>query len=67
MCSPAVRRAAPSADGVLGARLRAALPHPRLFVMYGQTEATSRLTWLPPERLEDKLSRCGAEIERLAG
>lgn len=44
-------------------RLRAALPHPRLFVMYGQTEATSRLTWLPPERLEDKLGSVGIPVD----
>ena len=33
-------------------RLRDALPHARLFLMYGQTEATSRLTYLPPEQLD---------------
>lgn len=43
-------------------KLRAALPHPRLFVMYGQTEATSRLTWLPPERLEEKLGSVGIPV-----
>ena len=36
-------------------RVRDALPGPRLFVMYGQTEATSRLTYLSPERLDAKL------------
>jgi len=44
-------------------KLRAALPHPRLFVMYGQTEATSRLTWLPPERLEEKLGSVGIPVD----
>jgi long-chain acyl-CoA synthetase len=39
-----------------------ALPHVRLFVMYGQTEATSRLSYLPPERLEDKLGSIGRGI-----
>lgn len=48
---------------VLIRRLRAALPHPRLFVMYGQTEATSRLTWLPPEQLDDKLGAVGIPID----
>ncbi|GAA4801913.1 class I adenylate-forming enzyme family protein [Lysobacter hankyongensis] len=43
-------------------RLRAALPGARLFVMYGQTEATSRLTWLPPERLDEKLGSVGIPI-----
>lgn len=43
-------------------RLLAALPHARLFVMYGQTEATARLAWLPPERLADKLGAVGLPI-----
>lgn len=43
-------------------KLRMALPHPQLFVMYGQTEATSRLTWLPPERLEEKLGSVGTPV-----
>lgn len=47
----------------LAARLRAALPGPRLFVMYGQTEATSRLTWLPPEMLDAKPGSVGVPIE----
>lgn len=46
----------------LARRLRQALPGPRLFVMYGQTEATSRLTWLPPERLEEKLGSAGIPV-----
>ncbi len=44
-------------------RLRTALPHARLFVMYGQTEATSRLTWLPPERLDEKAGSVGIPID----
>ena len=44
-------------------RLRAALPRPKLFVMYGQTEATSRLTWLPPERLDDKPGSVGIPLD----
>jgi len=44
-------------------RLRAALPNARLFVMYGQTEATSRLTWLPPERLDEKLGSVGIPVD----
>lgn len=39
--------------------LRRAFPHVRLFVMYGQTEATARLSYLPPERLDDKLGSIG--------
>lgn len=31
----------------------------RFFLMYGQTEATARLSYLPPERLADKLGSIG--------
>ncbi|GAB1644782.1 AMP-binding protein [Krasilnikovia sp. MM14-A1259] len=34
----------------------------RLFVMYGQTEATARMTVLPPDRLADKLGSAGPPI-----
>ncbi len=43
-------------------RLRNAIPHARLFVMYGQTEATARLAWLPPERLDEKSGSAGKAI-----
>lgn len=44
-------------------RLRAALPKPRLFVMYGQTEATSRISWLPPEKLDEKPGSVGIPVQ----
>lgn len=47
-------------------KLRAALPQVRLFVMYGQTEATARLTYLPPERLAEKLGSVGVPIPDVA-
>jgi acyl-CoA synthetase (AMP-forming)/AMP-acid ligase II len=34
----------------------------RLHVMYGQTEATARMAWLPPHRLEEKLGSAGQVI-----
>lgn len=43
-------------------RVRELLPTPRLYVMYGQTEATSRISWLPPERLDDKLGSVGIPV-----
>lgn len=46
----------------LAQRLRAALPAARLFVMYGQTEATARISYLPPERLDDKPGSVGIGI-----
>lgn len=39
-----------------------ALPHVRFFVMYGQTEATSRLSYLPPKLLDEKLGSIGRGI-----
>jgi len=43
-------------------RLKAQLPNARLFVMYGQTEAAARLSYLPPGRLDDKLGSVGIAI-----
>jgi acyl-CoA synthetase (AMP-forming)/AMP-acid ligase II len=34
----------------------------RLYVMYGQTEATARMTVLPPDRLGDKLGSAGLPV-----
>ena len=42
--------------------LREALPNTQVFVMYGQTEATARLSYLAPEILEKKLSSIGKGI-----
>lgn len=44
------------------ARLRQIIPHAAFFVMYGQTEATARLSYLPPEKLSEKLGSCGIAI-----
>lgn len=43
-------------------RLQSAVPHAAIFVMYGQTEATARLTYLPPHRLTDKLGSVGIPV-----
>ncbi|MFW6042752.1 MAG: class I adenylate-forming enzyme family protein [Marinilabiliaceae bacterium] len=37
-------------------------PDVRFFVMYGQTEATARLSYLPPELLDEKLGSIGKGI-----
>lgn len=37
-------------------------PDITFYVMYGQTEATARLSYLPPERLKDKLGSIGNGI-----
>jgi acyl-CoA synthetase (AMP-forming)/AMP-acid ligase II len=38
------------------------LPNARVYTMYGQTEATARLSYLPPEYLETKLGSIGKGI-----
>jgi len=44
-------------------RIREALPERvRVFVMYGQTEASARLSYVPPERLMEKLGSIGIGI-----
>lgn len=43
-------------------RVRTALPDAEFFVMYGQTEATSRLTYVPSEALPGKLGSAGVPI-----
>jgi len=42
--------------------LQQALPRAQIFVMYGQTEATARLSYLPPAYLETKLGSIGRGI-----
>jgi len=41
---------------------REAHPHVRFIVMYGQTEATARLSWLPPELYERRKGSMGKGI-----
>ena len=36
-----------------------------LFVMYGQTEATARITWLPPKSLKEKIGSVGIALDNL--
>ncbi len=42
--------------------LRRAHPYARYYLMYGQTEATARLSYLPPELLDAKLGSIGKGI-----
>jgi long-chain acyl-CoA synthetase len=44
-------------------RMRQLVPSARFFVMYGQTEATARLTYLDPDRLDAKLGSIGKPLE----
>ncbi len=43
-------------------RLRRALPQTQIFIMYGQTEATARLSYVPPDRLRDKPGSAGIPV-----
>ena len=57
-----ITQAGGAMPATLARRVRDAIPQARLFVMYGQTEATARLAWLPPERLDDKPGSAGKAI-----
>lgn len=46
-------------------KLRKTMPTADLFVMYGQTEATSRISCLPPDRLDQKLGSAGIPLDNL--
>ena len=43
-------------------RLRSILPNTKIFIMYGQTEASARLAYLPPEMLSRKIGSIGIAI-----
>jgi acyl-CoA synthetase (AMP-forming)/AMP-acid ligase II len=44
------------------ARLTRAFPHVAVFIMYGQTEATTRLTYLPPTEIARRFESVGRPI-----
>jgi long-chain acyl-CoA synthetase len=44
-------------------QLRALLPRVQLFIMYGQTEATARLTYLAPAELERRVGSVGVPVD----
>ncbi|HUV30023.1 MAG TPA: class I adenylate-forming enzyme family protein [Acidobacteriota bacterium] len=43
-------------------KLMDAFGHKEIFIMYGQTEAAPRVTWLPPEKLSEKLGSIGIPV-----
>ena len=43
-------------------RLMNAFPTKEIYIMYGQTEAAPRVSWLPPERLAEKLGSVGIPV-----
>jgi acyl-coenzyme A synthetase/AMP-(fatty) acid ligase len=66
--SPSLRYVA-QAGGAMQAETirwaRQAFAPARLFVMYGQTEATARLSYLPPERAVDKEGSIGRGLDNV--
>jgi acyl-CoA synthetase (AMP-forming)/AMP-acid ligase II len=47
-------------------QMRTLVPHAEFFVMYGQTEATSRISCLPPSELSRKLGSVGLPLDNLS-
>lgn len=43
-------------------KIMEAIPHVKIYVMYGQTEASARLSYLEPERLLEKIGSIGKAI-----
>ena len=58
-----VTQAGGSMSPTLTQRLVTALPQCRVFVMYGQTEASARLCYLPPDRLQEKMGSVGVAVQ----
>ncbi len=61
-----IQQAGGKLHAVLIEELLAAKPKVKVFVMYGQTEATARLSYLPPEDLKRKLGSIGKGIPWVA-
>lgn len=57
-----IQQAGGKLPNVLIEELIAAAPNAKVFVMYGQTEATARLSYLPPELLKTRLGSIGKGI-----
>jgi long-chain acyl-CoA synthetase len=57
-----IQQAGGKLSPILVEELLAAKPDARLFVMYGQTEATARLSYLPPDKLIEKMGSIGKGI-----
>ncbi len=46
-------------------KVMAAFPDKEIFIMYGQTEASPRISYLPPERLREKIGSIGIPVPGL--
>jgi acyl-CoA synthetase (AMP-forming)/AMP-acid ligase II len=66
---PSLRRFLQAGGSLAPENVRAmqdTVPTAKFFVMYGQTEATARISCLPPERLSEKLGSAGVPLDNLA-
>lgn len=61
-CLRYVTQAGAAMTPALTTKLHALLPNARIFVMYGQSEASARLAYVPPEKLHEKLGSAGKAI-----
>jgi len=57
-----IQQAGGKLSNALIMELSETLPDKQIYVMYGQTEATARLSYLPPSLLEEKLGSIGKGI-----
>jgi len=65
---PSLRRFLQAGGALAPERIRemqAAVPTAEFYVMYGQTEATARISCLPPGRLDEKLGSVGPPLDNL--
>lgn len=65
---PCLRRFLQAGGGLAPQRInemRAAFPLAKFYVMYGQTEATARISCMEPERWEDKPGSVGRPLDNL--
>ena len=46
-------------------RLIGAFPDKEIYIMYGQTEASPRISYLPPNRLNEKIGSVGIPVPRV--
>jgi acyl-CoA synthetase (AMP-forming)/AMP-acid ligase II len=68
MSFPSLRRFLQAGGGLAPEgveEMRAIVPGAEFFVMYGQTEATARISCLPSARLSEKLGSAGIPLENL--
>jgi acyl-CoA synthetase (AMP-forming)/AMP-acid ligase II len=65
---PALRRFLQAGGGLTQERveeMRSIFPEKKFYVMYGQTEATARITCMEPERWEEKRGSVGRPLDNL--